>query len=96
MAVSPKDGATLSTYRRIATQDHVKAIRWKQDNLTAIAAVAQKALIGEENGKLLFRDMNGRSFKMGFGGWLVQYPDGRVNVMTHSCFDFGYEKVAIN
>lgn len=96
MSLSPQDGKTLSTYRRIATDEYVKAIRWHRNNLPAIADVAKKALLGEENGKLLFRDLNGREFRMGFGGWLVQLPDGSVRVSTHSCFEYTYEKVTVN
>lgn len=96
MTVSPTDGLTLSIYRRIATQESVKAIRWHQSNLEAIAQVAQKALLGEENGKLRFRDTRGNEFRMGFGGWLVQYPDGRVNTMDRKCFSYGFEKITLN
>lgn len=84
----------VSRYRRLATEEIVQAIRWKGNNLPAIAAFAGKTLLGEIHGRLVFAmpDAGGKiSVRVGYGQWLVVRQDGKAMAVTHSCFEFAYK-----
>ena len=85
-------GKAARHYERTATQEIVQAIRWVRDNTQAVAEFTGPILKGEEAGKLIFHPAHGGILKMGFGEWIVRFPDDRTIIMANPCFQFGFEK----
>lgn len=81
----------ISQYRRIATGDIVKAVRWVHSNTHCIADIAGKRLRGEDGGKLVFTMADGKTGRLSLGEWVVQYADGRTIFMADRMFQFAFE-----